>query len=350
MSDELPGLFAQWQPRYAALGLPTFPVVGKTPAVRGYLRVGLSASRKLASKFWHLDAFGLSVGPRNGITVLDVDTSDERVLQEALRLYGDTPFLVRSGRGNFQAWYRHNGEGRSIRALADFPIDILGNGYVVAPPSTMTNGSYTIIHGELDDLSRLPTMRRYPGPSGTRRLLNEGRRNNSLFRCALRHAPHVDDVNALLDVVQTENENSCEPQLPDEEVRRLVRSAWRYQIEGRNFLAGAKSVRASFDELEGLAGRDPDALALLLVLRRFHRDLPFALGKAMAVKMHWTVRRFKAARRTLEESGHVRCIHTGGMGKSDPPLYAFRGAISHPNNTDTSSLLGNNNRSVGKPG
>ena len=58
MSDELSGLFAEWQPRYAALGLATFPVVGKKPAVRGYLHVGLPTSRRLASKFPKSDAFG----------------------------------------------------------------------------------------------------------------------------------------------------------------------------------------------------------------------------------------------------------------------------------------------------
>ncbi len=301
MSDEAPGLFAHWQPRYAALGLPTFPVVGKKPAIRGYLHVGMRASGELVSKFSHLDAFGVSLGQRTEIAVLDVDTSDEKLFRETLAVYGDTPFLVRSGSGNFQAWYRHNGETRSIRPLPDLPVDILGGGYVVAPPSRTSSGNYKIIRGELDDLQRLPRMRK---PTGTRNgpLLMQGRRQYSLFRRALRQAPYVDDREALLDVVRTENEFSCEPQLPDEEVQRLVRSAWRYQTEGRNFLARAKAVHATFDELEGLVGKNPAALALLLILRRFHRDLPFALGKAMAIKMKWTVRRFKAAR---ENSGRA---------------------------------------------
>jgi hypothetical protein len=55
------GLFATWQVPYARLGLPTFPVRGKKPAVRGYLRVDVDTSRKLARKFSYFDAFGLAL-------------------------------------------------------------------------------------------------------------------------------------------------------------------------------------------------------------------------------------------------------------------------------------------------
>ena len=33
------GLFAEWQPRYAEHGIATFPVRGKVPAIRNYLRL-----------------------------------------------------------------------------------------------------------------------------------------------------------------------------------------------------------------------------------------------------------------------------------------------------------------------
>src|SRR5262245_44035931 len=102
------GIFAVWQPKYAERSLPTFPVgAGKRPAVRGYLKIGIDYSTQLALKFRAADALGLAVGRRNRITVLDVDTPDERVLADALARHGHTPFVVRSGRGNYQAWYRH---------------------------------------------------------------------------------------------------------------------------------------------------------------------------------------------------------------------------------------------------
>ena len=89
----------------------------------------------LARRFPDCDAFGFRVGARANITVLDIDTPDERVLADALDKHGNTPVVVRSGGGKFQAWYSHNGERRSIRPDRSRPIDILGDGYVVAPPS-----------------------------------------------------------------------------------------------------------------------------------------------------------------------------------------------------------------------
>ena len=90
--------------------------------------------------------------------MLDVDTPDERVLADAMSRCGRSPFVVRSGSGNWQAWYRNSGEGRQIRPDAAVPIDVLGAGYVVAPPSKAANGAYTIVEGTLDDLPTLPSM------------------------------------------------------------------------------------------------------------------------------------------------------------------------------------------------
>jgi hypothetical protein len=99
------------------------------------------------------------VGKRSKITVLDIDDKGERTLAAALDRHGSTPILVRSGSGNHQAWYRHNGEHRLIRPWRGLPIDLLGAGFVVAPPSISTKGQYEFIQGSLDDLERLPVLR-----------------------------------------------------------------------------------------------------------------------------------------------------------------------------------------------
>ena len=341
---ESEGLFAIWQQRYAALGLPTFPVNGQTkkPQISGYLRLGLAGSAKLTAKFAHSSALGIPLGRRTGICVLDVDTSDESFLNHAIARYGDTPFLVRSGRGRFHAWYKHNGERRHIRPFPGFPIDILGAGFVLAPPSVAQSGSYEIIRGSLDDLRRLPPMR---GSSATERLgvslsakrINEGSRNNTLFRYALDQARYVDDEQTLLDVVETENARGCVTELSHNEIAKIVGSAWKYQVTGRNLIAG-NFIRANIEEVEELAGPHPDAFALLMILRRFHNDYNgFALGKAMARKLAWSLPRFRAARHVLETRRHIQCLHPGGRGKNDPPRYALRGAISRPNINNTFS-------------
>src|SRR6516225_133661 len=78
--------YQQWQANYAAHGVATFPVdANKRPMVSRYDRFGLVGSAKIASKFGHAPAIGFMCGKRNGITVLDVDCKDERVLADAAR-------------------------------------------------------------------------------------------------------------------------------------------------------------------------------------------------------------------------------------------------------------------------
>ena len=96
-------IVAEWQPRYAEVGIVTFPVDGKAPSVTGYLELKPGGSQRLVDRFPDASAFGLALKPSN-ITVVDVDTPDERVLTDALARHGDTPFIVRSGGGHFQAW------------------------------------------------------------------------------------------------------------------------------------------------------------------------------------------------------------------------------------------------------
>src|SRR5829696_3773107 len=108
------GAFAKWQPVYAEYGIATFPVLVegkvKKPLIKHFQSVGLNGSRELARKFATAESFGFILGHRSRITVLDIDTPDERILADALDRHGPSPLIVRSGRGHWQGWYRHNGE------------------------------------------------------------------------------------------------------------------------------------------------------------------------------------------------------------------------------------------------
>jgi hypothetical protein len=230
------GLFQHWQPRYAERNVATFPVRDKRPCIRGYLKLGIPASEQLAIKFPAEDAFGLACR-RNRITVVDVDTPDERLLADALSEFGPTPFLVRSGSGNFQAWYRNNGESRKVRPDPQRPIDILGDGYVVAPPSRGATGIYEIIGGSLDDLDTLPTMRRpnvraNATPAALPERIDKGRRNQALWRECMRLARGCRDVAELVKEAARMNATMFYEPLPDEEVLRVVASAWIKEVSG----------------------------------------------------------------------------------------------------------------------
>lgn len=321
------GVFAEWQPEYAVRGIVTFPVRDKKPAVRGYLSLGARTSDQLAMRFANDNAFGFACR-RNKITVLDVDAPDEALLAEALDRHGPTPLVIRSGSGNFQCWYRHNGEKRRVRPEPDKPIDILGDGYVVAPPSQGSKGQYQIIQGSLDDLDRLPTMKTVEPvtlvetpPEATETPV-EGKRNDTLWRACMQHARGCHKLEELMEGAMRTNATFYEP-LPAEEVLRVVASAWGYETEGKNWFGIGGRVIFAADEVDDLAAQDPHAYALLGLLRRHHWGRDFVLAKTYADSLGWTLRRFKAARDVLLERGLIICVHPGGKGPNDPPQYRF---------------------------
>jgi hypothetical protein len=331
------GVFAELQAQYATHGIATFPVRVtdgvKKPAIRGWQRIGLPASAKLAEKFAGADAFGFCLGRRSGLTILDVDRNDERAFADALDRHGQTPIVVRSGSGNHQAWYRHNGEPRLIRPEPDKPVDFLGSGFVVAPPSRGLKSNYHFIRGSLDDLDHLPHLRGLPAkvndqtaraaPQDIERI-REGRRNKSLWEICMKAAHDCDEFDALLDVARTRNAEFSPP-LSDAEVVGVAVSAWGYTERGDNWLGCGRRVALPHATVDRLAAQHPHAYALLSILKRLHggRD-EFVLAKKMADKLGWSLPTFKAARKVLEDQGEIRCISRGGKGAHDPPRYALK--------------------------
>lgn len=345
-------VFAEWQPRYADHNIATFPVTpDKVPAVKGYLRVGLNASDQLAMKFPANDAFGLACR-RNRITVLDVDTPDERVLADGLTRHGQTPFIVRSGSGNFQAWYRHGGEKRRVRPDPERPIDILGDGFVVCPPSIGSKGQYQIIQGCMDDLDRLPRMKHPvvvepeskqssvdPSPSVSHKIRvpavpvpshsadwaavqkERGQRNDTLFRRLLRAAHHIDTKEDLMQIAVHINNEFALP-LGGDEVVKTTASAWRYKEQGRLFVTGGEATAVVFHSDVEHLWNQPLALILLVQLRMAHswrNGGEFTLALAMADSLGVSAKTFRAARDVLVDRYFLEITHPGGKGKNDPP-------------------------------
>ncbi|MBB3645614.1 hypothetical protein FHX14_001793 [Rhizobium sp. BK619] len=340
--------FAEWQPRYAAHGIATFPVVidgkDKRPAVKGYLKLGSKVSDQLALRFPAHDAIGLACR-RNNITVLDVDTTDERVLADGLSRHGQTPFIVRSGSGHYQAWYRHNGERRRVRPDLRLPIDILGDGYVVAPPSLGSKGRYQVIQGKMDDLDSLPVMihpeiasepetsrlqedsrrtsERRESAAPTFGKQGEGNRNQTLWLFCMKAVRGCHKIEELLEKAMRHNgEAYCQP-LPTEEVLKVVASAWGYEVEGKNWFGHGARVVMHHSIVDNLAAPEPRAFALLSLLMRNHWGRTFYLTKAYASSIGWAVNTLKDARDVLIRLELIECIHEGGKGPNDPPEFQF---------------------------
>ena len=350
------GVFQTFQPQYAAHRIATFPVVDKRPAVRGYPRIGLRASAELASKFVDAPALGFMCGRRSRVTVLDIDTCDERLLADALSRHGPTPIIVRTASGKWHAWYRHSNERRRIRPWGDdLPIDLLGSGgFVIAPPSTTGRGSYEFIHGGLHDVTKLPRMRGL-GPTlysdtvtvvpddvlakdavaedePILSVVPEGRRNDALFAHCMRCARQCEDRDSLLDMARTFNAR-CLPPLPEDEVIQIVNSASGYTALGENRF-GTKGSWLPTQTVHALVA-DPYLCTLINFLQAENRpNRTFMVADGLAKRLCWPRRRFQAARRAAVKRGFIEMVSKPSQGH--PAVYRFGSAIPRGRRSDES--------------
>jgi hypothetical protein len=349
LPNDVVGVFKDWQPRYLEHDIATFPVtfvrtddgkIDKVPLIKGYIKIGTNLSSKLATRPSFADCNGIgfcpkrSYGPR--LTVLDVDIADEREVDKAIARHGDTPIIVKTASGKFHLYYRHNGEPRRIRAGGN-TIDLLGAGFVAAPPSvSVDGGTYEFIRGGLGDIRNLPVMRGVdallskPKDIVARKVavrqetIRDGNRNGMLFRACMLQAKHSKNFDELLAFAREFNEANMQPNLLDIEVVKAATSAWGYELNGHNYIVGGKFTSCANELVDGLCLKNNDAFILLLLAQRHHADRDrFCLANAMAEKLRWTLPRFKAARRYLVENGYLVVLHQGGRGKNDPSEYGW---------------------------
>jgi hypothetical protein len=328
------GAFARAQSVWAEHKVATFPVKeNKVAAIEHYAHIGLAASAKLVRKFPNAPALGFVAGPRSKITVLDVDTTDENVLSDGLARHGASPFIVRTGSGKFHAYYRWGGERRRIRPWDDLPIDIIGGGVLVVPPSQVATGKYEIIAGTLDDINRLPQgtwltdkflQRQQFKRDVDTGIIHNGRRGDTLWRHCMRNAKSCDDFDTLLDVARTFDANSCMPPIQtdqggDKRVFDTAKSAWDITQRGMNRF-GLHGVFFPDDEAAELVENDVDAFVLLAFLRSHNGPSAiFMCTNTTASKIgcggrKWSHERLATARCRLIDLGYVTQVRKAGRG------------------------------------
>jgi len=344
-------MFAEHAHEYIDAGLAVFPVGGehgKRPLIKNPQRIGLSASLELAAQPKFSD-FGLGAwcGPRNGLTILDIDVADQRVFEDALCEYGDTPIKVQTATGKFHAWYRHNGENRHIRPDG-LEGDILGaGGFAVVPPSERAGvGSYYFLEGSLKDLNNLPVMRggeRFrKGVDGRRKentvtpqllpapnlgAVFEGQRDNFIFREARIFASTANCAKAVYDYLAAVNAERCFPPLSDAIIANKARHVWDIKQQGTLILPGERAAVLHLDVIAALSAK-PSALALWSFLKAHHAPhheifiVPDGIsgnGLNLSPRTIWNARKF------LVENGFLECVRQTRGGAAN--LYRFRATM-----------------------
>ena len=314
--------FPQWQPRYAARGVATFPVTivdhDKKPSIRGYLRTGLLGSAQLAIKFADAESFGFACGRRSRITIVDMDSTDERIVAEGERLFGSSPLLWRTGGGKYAMAFRHNGEARRIRPMPSLPIDLLGGGFAVAPPSAGVRRPYQIIRGSLADLDRLPVAR-MPREllSGATNKISEGKRNTELFRYCRSVVGYCGDEDQLVDAAATWAGNALATALSSAEIRKTCRSVWQYQ-GGRKRVVHKMVSPGQYVKL----CEKPQILGVFAYLAAENGpDAQFMIADGLAEARGWPRRLVPTAREIMLQIGVIKRV--GRMGKAGPYLYRW---------------------------
>ena len=91
-----------------------------------------------------------------------------------------------------------------------------------------------------------------------------------------------------------------------------------------NHFPRAQHVALPVEVVDRLATINPSALALYAILQREHggRDT-FRLASSTANRLGWSLATFRVARANLVENIAIRCIHRGGRGAGDAPIYKF---------------------------
>ncbi|MDO5643881.1 MAG: bifunctional DNA primase/polymerase [Paracoccus sp. (in: a-proteobacteria)] len=314
------GVYSRFAPDFIDAGLPVFPVNTreKRPAVKGWRGTTPRHARAWANGFADADGIGLLMGARSGITEIDVDAVGEAWIGAALDRFGETQVIIRTASGKGKLWYRHNGEGRKIRPFEGEPIDILGGGFTVAPPSWRDDlgASYAFVAGGLNDVRRLPVIRE--GFTRAPEAVMRGERNDSLWRYCMAQARHCDDVEALIDVAVSWTDAMPEP-LSGLEAERCARSAWGYETAGKNYLGLKKPQVTAADKVMDALLHAPDALVLLQYFQRWHGNRPaFAIApRAMseAGSPPWPRRRIADARDVLLELDFIEELEAPERGK-----------------------------------
>lgn len=228
--------------------------VGKHPRTMHGLR-DASANAAIICGWWEQwpDAnVGIATGPKSGVFVLDVDGEDGQASFNQLEALGQFPRTLRAHTGRtgpdgqrtgFHLYFNHPAEAnlRNSAGTLGKGLDIRADGgYVVAPPSLHASGpTYEWAEGE-SAIAEPPAwlIAKISPPFDTTPktstgFLNEGQRNDVLFRLACSWRRRGATRDQLERGLLAENSRRCRPTLGRDEIGELAANvAARYSPGG----------------------------------------------------------------------------------------------------------------------
>lgn len=220
--------------------------------------------------------------------------------------------------------------------VRDVPIDVLGSGVSVAPPTVNSKGTYQFIRGGLEDVQRLPVMRGLddyqqkiilPDDVETpieeieqpRQKIKEGNRDNSLWQACMFQSKQVQTFDELLAFARSYNEETMQPALSDSIVVDKANSAWRYEALGLNTI-GQRAIIIP----QKLQNVPADAIYLYTRLQRqFFWTDEFPMPKTYGKNFDMGWRRLANAAKALIKAGAIRKVRKGGRFEGDAATYAW---------------------------
>lgn len=336
--SETPQTIPEWADWYVTHNFGIFPLVprSKVPAVSRGVN-DWTDDPQAVHNYWERNPtanIGIACGqPSGGLLVIDLDVSDAKdglhTLKEWQRNYGELPETAEAitGSGGRHLLYRTDRNNIHPSTNADLGVDIRSGGsYIVAPPSIHPNGepyewwaspldvgiamADGRVYDFLDHVQRNGGRDELKKDNGKFKLpehIRKGERDNVLFKYAahLRALGRSDEE--ILASVAGINSMRCEPPMDSLEVKRIVKSACRYDrgsdggaLSDRpinKFGAGAATSKVAPEDIFTEKGKLITNKCGALMIERDHARI---IDGAPAI---WTGRRWEfgteAMRRTV---------------------------------------------------
>lgn len=243
--------------KYINIGLAVFPLKpnDKIPLTKNGCKDATTDGAQVKA-WWQQYPnanIGIATGSKsNGLIVIDLDVDSEKGKdgKEELKKWeaqnGELPktWTSTTGRGGSHLFFLTTKMIRNRAGILD-GIDIRGEGgYIVAPPSVHRNGNrYTwdTTNAHLPMAEANETVFKFLEYKETAEFtsfnapetIGEGKRNDTIFKMASSLQEKGYDDEAILALLEVENQKKCVPPLSEKELRQILSSVTRYR-KGEN--------------------------------------------------------------------------------------------------------------------